>query len=181
MINAGPDQRHAPRLSPFLWAAARLGYHAFVIAGMMTGGLFFFLVAPVSSWVFLGTWRFWRYWPVYPGLIAQPYKLLRRLLRDPRAYAFDFSVPLTAPPLHGPAGGGFRLQASWAHGAIGCHGCARCCEYLGCPLLDRESRQCLSFGSFHWRYFTCGAFPAGQTDISRYQCPKWELVPGEER
>lgn len=89
-----------------------------------------------------------------------------------------FSVPLTSPPFSEPPDGAVQLNVHWEHGNS-CGSCARCCQQSGdviCPVLDEQTRQCVGYNAFYWRYFNCGRYPSRQREIDYYGCPKWQMT-----
>jgi hypothetical protein len=93
-------------------------------------------------------------------------------LKTPRFFS-SFAIPLDAAPRMKPAEPGLRLHPSWTGSPDDCQACSRCCIQVHCPMLDRKTGICLSYGSFYWRYFNCGRYPANQFQIDCYRCPKW--------
>lgn len=155
------------------WAGARLAFFAYLGFSLFSvvGG---FLTAPLMSWYMFGTWKFWRYLKYGPALFVHGWKMLLLTLRDD-ASSFMFDVPLTAPPHSAPVPGVAKLNPTWPHGNT-CDTCNRCCEKIGCPILEEETGLCRGYDSFFWRYFNCGRFPSRQREVDYYDCPKWLMV-----
>jgi hypothetical protein len=150
------------------WAACRFLF----IGGMIFGigslvGLY--LLAPLYSYWFFGTFRFWRNLRMWPKLSAYGYYFAYLYLKGEVILSF----PYTDPPMSKPNLSAVHLNPDWKEGKS-CGSCSRCCRKIKCPLVDEHSR-CLSFNSFYWRYFNCGRFPSTQREIDQYQCPKWLL------
>jgi hypothetical protein len=163
----------APLTQELKWAAARVILHLYIGFSLVTvvGGI---LTAPVMTYYFFKDWRFWRH--LGPGLRMFPhgYKMLYKILTGEGAYML--SVSLTSAPNSSPDLGSVRLSATWEHG-YSCGTCSRCCEKIGCPVLDKATGLCQGYDSFFWRYFNCGRFPTAQPEIDYYDCPKWEIKP----
>ncbi len=155
------------------WALARLGYVFFSVIAILTGGLIAIPLAPVYSWYLLGSPFARGYFSyLYPVIFTLPSILFRLVTR--KKYRVYFLVSLTAPPLMSPVKDFIRIRSSWDGPEQDCNGCIQCCVMAECPLLDRKTSRCLSYGSFYWRYFHCGRFPANKGQIEYYDCPKWE-------
>jgi hypothetical protein len=153
------------------WGAARvlfIGYVGFALFSGI-GGI---LTAPLATWYMFGDWRFWRHWRPALRLIPQGWRMLGRMLRGDSGFMLD--VPLSAPPHSAPVRELVDLNPSWAHGSS-CGPCGRCCELIGCPVLDPDSGGCRGYDGFFWRYFNCGRFPSEQREIDYYGCPKWVM------
>jgi hypothetical protein len=161
------------------WALARLGFLFFSAVAILTGGLIAIPLAPVYSWYFLGSPFARGYFTYLYPVIFTTFKILYRLLTR-KAYRVYFSVHLTAPPVMSPVKEYIRIRSSWDGPEKDCNGCIQCCVMAECPLLDRKTNRCLSYGSFYWRYFHCGRFPANQGQIEYYACPKWEWIEKKE-
>ncbi len=155
------------------WAAARILFTVYMGLCLATLGLFGFMTLPVISRLFFNTWRFWRFGHYYPWMLLQGYKVFAMMLRDFR-YRFMFSVGLTEQPMKSPDRNITRLAGNWVHEENTCHNCSRCCEKIGCPLLD-DRDMCLSYNSFYWRYYLCGRFPTTRQQLDYYNCPKWVM------
>jgi hypothetical protein len=153
------------------WAGARLCFIGFITFGIITGvGLY--LLAPLFSYYFFGTLRFWKYMHMGPRLIAYAYTMAFGYLKG----EFTPSVRLTAPPMTKPDLSLVQINSAWENGDS-CADCGKCCKKIRCPLLERTYDQCMGYDSFYWRYFNCGRYPAHQDDIDRYECPKWVMRP----
>jgi hypothetical protein len=161
-------------LQRFKWAAARLGFYSYIAFSLITvvGG---YLTAPVMTYYFFGDWRFWKHLSPAWKLFFHGWKMAGLILRGQND-GFLLSVPLTSPPNTSPDSTVVRLSRDWEHGGS-CGPCARCCELIGCPVLDTERGLCLGYDSFFWRCFNCGRFPSAQPEIEYYSCPKWVMRP----
>jgi hypothetical protein len=157
------------------WAGARLLFYVYVIVSLFTvvGG---FITAPLMSWYFFGTWKFWKFLDIAGKLFLHGWMMSLRILRGDYG-GFMFDVDLTSPPHSSPVLSLVQLSPTWQHGTS-CGPCARCCEKINCPILDKQTGRCRGYDSFFWRYFNCGRFPSAQREIAYYECPKWEMKPG---
>jgi len=161
-------------LNGFGWALARLGFYTYLGFALFTGigGV---LTAPVVTYYFFGDWRFWRHWSPAWRLFPQGWRLFFLILKGENN-GFMLSVPLTSPPTSAPDRSIVRLRRDWAAGSS-CGACVKCCEKVGCPVLDSATGLCRGYDSFFWRYFNCGRFPTMQSEIDYYGCPKWAMRP----
>lgn len=151
------------------WAGARLCFIVFLTLGVTTGvGLY--LLAPLFSYYFFGTLRFWKYADRGPRLIVYAYTMAFAYLKG----EFTPSVPLTSPPLTKPDLSLVQINPVWVAGES-CADCGKCCKKIRCPLQEKNHNQCMGYDSFYWRYFNCGRYPSSQGDIDRYECPKWVM------
>ena len=151
------------------WAVARLCFIGFLTVGIVTGvGLY--LLAPLFSYYFFGTLRFWKYADMGPRLIVYAYTMAFGYLKG----EFTPPVALTAPPMTKPDPSLVQINPAWENGDS-CADCGKCCKKIHCPLQDKTHNQCRGYNSFYWRYFNCGRYPASQEDINRYECPKWVI------
>lgn len=159
----------ACQLKKMRWAGARLCFIIFVAFGVISGvGLY--LLAPLFSYYFFGTLRFWKYAHMGPRLIVYAYTMAFRYLKG----EFTPSVPLTAPPMSKPDLTLVQINPAWQNGEL-CADCGKCCKKIRCPLQEEAHHQCMGYNSFYWRYFNCGRYPFSQEDINRYECPKWVM------
>lgn len=149
------------------WATCRLTFLVAMGLAAVTG-VGAYLLSPYFSYCLFGDLRFWRYQGLWHRLLGRLYYFLFLSLKGSVA----LRLPLWDPPMMEPDPSRVMLNPSWEH-AGSCGDCFRCCEKLRCPLLDRSSGRCLSYGSLYWRYFNCGRYPSTQRDIDIYQCPKW--------
>jgi hypothetical protein len=140
----------------------------------LTGGLFIYIIAPYSSYIFFNDIAFWKYHKYFPKIIVQLYRIIFLWVFDSK-YRRMYAQPLTAPPSMGPDRTRVRLSDEWKHNEYDCSSCINCCIKIKCPLIDYESNKCLSYNTFYWRYFSCGRFPVSQRQIDYYDCPKWEI------
>jgi hypothetical protein len=154
-------------LKKLKWGSLRLMFIACTVFGTTTiiGGFLFF---PVFSYCFFGNFRFWRYLRVWPRLLAYAYYFSYISLKG----ELVLSVSFTAPPMSEPKLNPIQINPAWLHGKS-CGNCSKCCRKIKCPLLDKASDRCMSYNSFFWRYFNCGRYPESQSEIERYECPKW--------
>jgi hypothetical protein len=151
------------------WAVARLCFIGFLTVGILSGvGLY--LLAPLFSYYFFGTLRFWKYADMGPRLIVYAYTMALGYLKG----EFTPPVALTAPPRTKPDPSLVQINPAWENGDS-CADCGKCCKKIRCPLQDKAHNQCRGYDSFYWRYFNCGRYPASQEDINRYECPKWVI------
>lgn len=166
-------QAGATRLQRLGWAAARLGFYAYIGFSMLTlvGG---FLTAPLMTRLFFGDWRFWRHWRRGWRLLPHGWGLFRLILQGEGRYMLD--VPLASPPQTGPDHRLVELSPAWEHGTS-CGTCRQCCQVLTlrCPVLDTRTGFCSGFNSFYWRYFNCGRYPVRKPEIDYYGCRKWRM------
>ncbi|HEX9909388.1 MAG TPA: hypothetical protein VGA86_00780, partial [Desulfatiglandales bacterium] len=93
------------------WAGARLGFIGFITFGVITGvGLY--LLAPLFSYYFFGTLRFWKYAHMGPRLIIYAYTMAFGYLKG----EFAPSVRLTAPPMTKPDLSLVQINPAWENG-----------------------------------------------------------------
>lgn len=154
------------------WTSTRLliqAYLVFCLFSVVGGGVFF----PLTTWLFMGDWRFWRYFRLGPRLYWYIVVSAVRIARS-NGYAFVFSVPLTDPPRSQPDPANTRPRTDWPHG-YSCGDCTKCCDVVSCPLVV-NGKGCLGYDSLYWRYFNCGRFPASPKQLAYYDCPKWEVL-----
>jgi hypothetical protein len=151
------------------WAGARLCFIGFLPLGV-TSGVGLYLLAPLFSYYFFGTLRFWKYARLGPRLILYAYTMAFGYLKG----EFTPSVPLTTPPMTKPDLSLVQINPAWENGES-CADCGKCCKKIRCPLQEKAYNQCMGYNSFYWRYFNCGRYPASQGDIDRYECPKWVM------
>lgn len=165
-----PERKMAQSL---LYLARRVGFLILYVATFATFGLVLYLVAPLTSACFFNDWRFWRHIHKFHRLVYRMFTHTISLITQP-SYAQAFHLPWMDAPRDAPDLSRVAVSESWkaAHGES-CDGCVACCERIGCNLIDREAGGCMVYGSFFWRYFTCGRFPANQMQIDFYQCKKW--------
>jgi hypothetical protein len=173
MSRDGTIQTGATRLQRLGWAAARLGFYAYIGFSMLTlvGG---FLTAPLMTQLFFGDWRFWRHWRRGWRLLPHGWGLLRLIMQGEGRYMLD--VPLASPPQTLPDHRLVELSPTWEHGTS-CGSCRQCCQVLTlrCPVLDTRTGFCSGYNSFYWRYFNCGRYPARKSEINYYGCRKWRM------
>lgn len=160
---------------PIRWAVARIVFYIYLVVSLFSvvGG---FITAPLMSWYFFGTWKFWKFWDIAWKMFLHGWMMGGRVvLGDYGGFMFD--VAIDSPPHSSPVLSLVQLNPTWEHGKS-CGPCARCCEKINCPILDKQTGRCRGYDSFFWRYFNCGRFPSAQREISYYGCPKWEMKPG---
>jgi len=151
------------------WAGARILFILSTAFGVITGvGLY--LLAPLFSYWFFGTLRFWKYAGMGPRLIAYAYTMAYRYLKG----EFAPAISLTAPPMSKPDLRLVQINPAWQNGDS-CADCGKCCKKIACPLHERSNGYCMGYDAFYWRYFNCGRYPANQKEIDWYECPKWVM------
>lgn len=154
----------------FKWGLFRFFLQAYVVFCFVTfiGGLISY---PLIIYLFLGDYRFWRYFHLIP-------KLFLFLIRSSYLIArggtggFLFSVPLTAQPATSPDLDKVQLNQEWSY-SYSCGTCTRCCDMIKCPLVDHKEGRCIGYNSIFWRYFNCGRFPTTKKQLDYYGCQKW--------
>ena len=156
------------------WAAARVVFLS-AFAFCFCTGIGIYAIAPLATYYYFGTLRFWRHLAYFPGMMKFAYRHVFMILLN-KNYRSVFSIPMTAAPLNAPDMSRVRLSAAWPHDAVGCNGCTRCCDKIDCPLIDGREGKCLAYGTFYWRYFNCGRYPEKQAQIDYYGCRKWLVV-----
>ena len=156
-----------PNLRKLGWAANRF-FFIFCSALSSTTIVGGFVLSPLLSYWFFGNYRFWKYLHFAVPMMLYAYYLVYLSLRGRSIPSFSW----TAPPMSGPDLSSVRINPKWPQGES-CGGCSICCRTIRCPFLDKETGRCQSYGSFYWRYFNCGRYPATQKEIDFYQCPKW--------
>ncbi len=153
------------------WAAYRLGFYTYAGFSAITG-VGGFLAPWLASYYFFGTLKFWKVWSPGWKLNIQVYRILYMTLKG----EFHAYVPLTSPPSSAPDRSLVQISQNWEHGES-CGVCGVCCARLKCPLFEEDTRMCLGYNSFFWRYLNCGRFPSNQSEIDSYKCRKWEMKP----
>ena len=156
-----------PNLKKLGWAATRV-FFVFCAGFSVTSVVGAFFLAPLFCYWFFGDYRFWKYLQFAVPMILYPYCLFYLFLRGRSIPSFSW----TAPPMSRPDLSSVRLNPEWPHGES-CGDCSICCRAIRCPLLDKKKERCQSYGSFYWRYFNCGRYPATQKEIDLYKCQKW--------
>ncbi|KUO73211.1 MAG: hypothetical protein APF81_13920 [Desulfosporosinus sp. BRH_c37] len=156
------------------WASIRIFYYLNIAMTILTGGLFIYIMAPYTSYMFFNDLAFWKYLKYYPGLIRQLYRIIAFWIFDPN-YRGMYAQPLTSPPSIGPDRNKIKLSAEWQKEENDCGNCINCCIKIKCPLIDHDRNLCLSYNTVYWRYFSCGCYPVSQQQIDYYDCPKWEM------
>jgi hypothetical protein len=153
-----------------VWALQRLFFFFYVGFCLLSvvGG---YLTAPLFTYYFFGDWRFWRYVNPAWKLFFQGWRFILPILKGTNG-GFMFSVP----PASKPDPKLLTLHSDWEYGATSCGWCTRCCTKVSCPILDKEKDLCLGYNSFFWRYFNCGRFPSQISEITYFDCPKWEII-----
>lgn len=156
------------------WMLSRVLFLVLYTLMLLTGGIFAFLVAPLTAYLMFGDWRFWKYTQYFFPLTIISYRQIGMLITQP-AYRQCCTLPMTAPPRNAPSKKLVQIASTWDTPEIECAGCSQCCLKFGCPLLDQETGYCKSYNTFYWRYFNCGRYPATQAQIDYYGCQKWVL------
>jgi hypothetical protein len=106
---------------------------------------------------------------------AHIYKMIWRSLTD-KTYRDMFSSKMTDPPIVKSDINKVRIKDSWQGSKDNCDGCENtCCAQINCPMLSNG--QCLAYGSLFFGYCYCGRHPENQSQMERYNCPKWEPNP----
>ncbi|HEX7926988.1 MAG TPA: hypothetical protein VF678_05300 [bacterium] len=174
-MSATPRTIQGTPLEQAKWAGARLVFYTYLIASLFSvvGG---FITAPLMSWYFFGTWKFWKFLDIAWKMFLHGWMMALRILGGDYG-GFMFDVPMVSRPHSSPVLSVVQLNPTWEHGTS-CGPCARCCEKIKCPILDKQTGRCRGYDSFFWRYFNCGRFPSAQREIDYYGCPKWEMKPG---
>jgi hypothetical protein len=157
------------------WAGARMLFIGCTAFGVTTGvGLY--LLAPLFSYWFFGSLRFWKYAGMGPRMIGYAYRMAYCFLKG----EFAPALPLTAPPMSKPDLKIVQINPAWQNGDS-CADCGKCCIRIGCPLREKENGHCMGYDAFYWRYFNCGRYPTNQKEIDWYECPKWIMKPHGRR
>lgn len=156
------------------YLAKRVAFLMLYAVNMATLGLFVYLVAPVTSLLAFNDIRFWRHIHQFHKLSYRMFTHTIALITNP-TYSRAFRLAWLDAPRDAPDRSEVEVKQAWKleHGES-CDGCVHCCERIGCNLIDHERGGCMLYGSFFWRYFTCGPFPQNQFQIDYYQCPKWK-------
>lgn len=154
------------------WAFVRISFYFFSVLSVLSLSLSYWLFAPLYSWYFFGELNFAKYNRYAYPIILTFLKILARHGMNAK-YRKSFRVPLFVPPRLSPEKTCLKINQEWSGPEDHCNGCIRCCVLAECPLIDEQSKKCLSYGSFFWRYFYCGRYPENQGQIDYYQCPKW--------
>ena len=140
-----------------------------------SGGLAMFVLAPLYKAAFApgasyADLKVFRIWP-------HVYKTIWRSVSD-KSYRDMYPAKITDPPKFCNDPGRVRIKAGWRGAAENCDSCAEsCCKQFHCPMLDRDGRRCLSYGSVYFGYMLCGRYPENQGQMDLYNCPKWEVRP----
>jgi len=152
----------------------RLGFISLYVLNLLTLGLLSYLLAPFTSLLFFDDLRFWRHWHKFHKLTLRSMHHTLALLRQSE-YSQVFHVPWFKAPRMSPDRTRLRVRPEWLrlHGEH-CDGCTTCCERIDCTLIDPDVKGCMVYGSFFWKYFTCGPFPENRRQIDYYGCEKWQ-------
>jgi len=151
----------------------RLYLYLLFVLYFFTGGLAMFVLAPLYKRAFaphaaFRELRIFRIW-------IHMYRLMWRSLTD-KGYNNMYPSKLSEPPKFYNDKNAVRIKDSWRGAKDHCDMCPEsCCKQLKCPMLDREGKRCLSYGSIYFGYLFCGRYPENQSQIDLYQCPKWEV------
>lgn len=152
----------------------RIVFIIYAVFSILTFGLGGYLLAPLTSYYFFNDPKFWKYCRYFfPIMIAWWRFSYIWLTSD--AYRGEFSLSLTAPPRTSPDLNIVKIRDTWNADVFDCNQCTKCCQVVGCPLMDAENHMCRSYNSFFWRYFACGRYPINKQQIEYYDCPKWEM------
>lgn len=157
-----------------IYLVRRIAFLTLYAANMASFGLFVYLVAPITSLLAFNDIRFWRHIHRFHKLSYRMFAHAIALLTN-RPYSKAFRIDWLDPPRDAPDRSKVEVRPDWqALYGESCGDCVHCCERIRCNLIDREHGGCMLYGSFFWRYFTCGPFPHNQLQIEYYQCPKWQ-------
>ncbi len=157
-----------------LWVFLRLVFYAYCAISVLSIGVIAWITLPIFTKIFFNSWnpaKFAR--KVYPILFSILNIFINHLSK--KEYRKHFSVPIKSAPIMEPSIDKLILQKQWQGNRYDCNGCLDCCIKAECPMIDFETRQCMSYGSFFYKYFNCGRFPANQFLIEFYGCKKWEV------
>lgn len=161
------------------WLLQRALIVFFAGLSVLTASLSAFVLAPFYSRMLFGSWAFWNYWDTFPRVTLHVAKIGLRLVTD-KAYRNATSVlagnAWMSPPMGYPDLSVVAVRADWPYSANNCGPCGRCCLKLACPLFDPRTRFCGAYGSPFWNLFPCGRYPATQTEIDYFECPKWRII-----
>ena len=156
------------------WIILRALFAFFSVGVILSGGLAAFLLGPLYSWYFFQDFNCTKYYKyIYPIIYAY-LRFVFRSIED-HEYRKGFSVPLSDPPRVSPSAEALQIKGSWTGPVEDCDGCIDCCRKVECPLLDTVNNNCLSYGSFYWKFFSCGRYPVNRFQAAYYECPKWEF------
>ena len=156
------------------YAIPRFAFMGLYSFNIMTCGTLIFFFAPLTSYLFFNDSRFWIYLKYFPKINRANFKNLFSLLKNSE-HRDVFKVRWTGKPRLSPDPERISIRNEWRKkNGDSCNGCVACCEHIGCPLIDYEKKGCLVYGSFFWKYFTCGSFPLNQEQIEFYGCKKWQ-------
>jgi len=155
------------------WALARFIFLILAAGTVFTGGLLGYLLCPLYSWYFFNDINFWKYHQYLPRLVSAFWRQAGEWFRNPQ-YRRMFAIPWASSPMNNPDSSLVRVSGLWRDNAEGCGECVKCCAKIACPLHDINQKRCKSYGSFFWRYFNCGRYPANVKQINYYECEKWE-------
>lgn len=161
----------------FKWALCRAGLFVLFLLNLLIAVLAIGLYSPVgllTSYCFFNDFRFWRYSRYYFPLVVFTFRMLWEKGQGKRYQFMLWGRGLTTPPQSGPDLTRFRRVNPLEDGENGCFPCIKCCKKITCPLLDRDQKQCLAYGSLFWRYFNCGPFPFNSQQLEYYECQRWE-------
>jgi len=161
-------------LAKVKYAIYRIGFIIYAVFCILTLGLGAFILAPLSSYYLFNDLRFWKYYQYFYPMLKAGLHFIRLWLTS-EDYRGEFVLSLTAPPMSSPDLGIVKIKSTWNAAVNDCNQCTKCCQILGCPLMDRTNNLCRSYNSFFWRYFASGRYPVNQRQIDYYDCPKWEL------
>ena len=155
------------------WLLARTVFAAFALSCFVTGGLLAYVLGPIYAWYLFGDLRFWKYQRFVFPVWRSAWRQLGEWLGTP-TYRQMLAIPVVSPPRIAPDLALVRVRSAWPSSDGSCGGCVKCCSHRRCALLNAETNQCRSYGSFFWSYFNCGRYPESQKQIQYYSCGKWE-------
>ena len=163
-------------MAGFKHSIIRLYLYFLFFLFFVTGGLAMFLLAPLYKGAFAPhapyrDLRIFRLW-------THAYKIMWRSLSD-KSYRDLYPSKMTDAPKFYNDRRSVKIKESWrgSGGSDGdCDLCMNsCCKQIKCPMLDKDGRRCLSYGSVYFGYLFCGRYPENQGQIDLYECPKWEV------
>ena len=155
------------------WAILRLGFITISFINLFTLGIFSWLILPFYSKLFFNDYNPTKYIKYLYKIYFTFFKIFLKHLTKPNVRE-AFTVPLVSAPILSPTDLKLILNPNWQGSRSDCNGCLQCCIKAECPLIDFENKRCKSYGSFFYRYFNCGRFPANKQQITYYECPKWD-------
>jgi len=157
------------------WTVLRLLFLILIFLVTISGGAVLYILGPIFTYALFRDFNHLKYRHYFWPMAAIFWKGFMKWLTD-KDYREAFVIPLTSPPMNAPDPNRVKLAEDWKGDPNDCGGCVNCCEQLRCPLLDKKSRLCPSYGSFYWRYFSCGRYPVSNAHARYYDCKKWVVI-----